>query len=145
MVTKSSSSRLRITGLLASAVAATALLAACGGDSAEPAASASASAAVAVVEGREVLLEAQELTTLDQPISYPKKTPAQVTSYVTTLEPGQETTVEIENIHVQLRKHTSVARAIREGNRLTAVPRLLSMLCVLCRQQRTSGRRGRQG
>ena len=42
-----------------------------------------------------------------------------------------ETTVEIENIHVQLRKHTSVARAIREGNRLTAVPRLLSMLCVL--------------
>ena len=42
-----------------------------------------------------------------------------------------ETTVEIENIHVQLRKHDSIARAIREGNRLTAVPRLLSMLCVL--------------
>ena len=93
MVTKSSSSRLRITGLLASAVAVTALLAACGGDSAEPAASASASAsaAAAAVEGREVLLEAQELTSLDQPMAYPKKTPAQVTSYVTTLEPGQET------------------------------------------------------
>jgi multidrug efflux pump subunit AcrB len=42
-----------------------------------------------------------------------------------------ETTVEIENIHVQLQKHASVARAVREGNRLTAVPRLLSMLCVL--------------
>ncbi len=42
-----------------------------------------------------------------------------------------ETTVEIENIHVQLHKHTSVARAIREGNRVTAVPRLLAMLCVL--------------
>ncbi|HPM82147.1 MAG TPA: TolC family protein [Candidatus Anammoximicrobium sp.] len=32
--------------------------------------------------------------------------------------------VEIENIHVQLHKHTSVARAVREGNRVTAVPRL---------------------
>jgi multidrug efflux pump subunit AcrB len=42
-----------------------------------------------------------------------------------------ETTVEIENIHVQLHKHTSVARAIREGNRVTAVPRLLAMLCIL--------------
>jgi quercetin dioxygenase-like cupin family protein len=92
MVTKSSSSRLRITGLLASAVALTALLAACGGGSDEPAASAPVSAsAAAAVEGREVLLEAQALTTLDQPIAYPKKTPAQVTSYVTTLEPGQET------------------------------------------------------
>ncbi len=91
MVTKSSSSRLRITGLLASAVAVTSLLAACGGDSAEPADSASGSAsAAAAAEGREVLLEAQELTSLDQPIAYPKKTPAQVTSYVTTLEPGQE-------------------------------------------------------
>jgi multidrug efflux pump subunit AcrB len=42
-----------------------------------------------------------------------------------------ETTVEIENIHVQLGKHASVARAVREGNRVTAVPRLLAMLCVL--------------
>lgn len=92
MVTKSSSSRLRITGLLASAVAVTALLAACGGDAEEPSASAPGSAsAAAAAEGREVLLEAQELTTLDQPIAYPKKAPAQVTSYITTLEPGQET------------------------------------------------------
>lgn len=92
MVTKSSSSPLRITRLLASAVAVTALLASCGGDAEEPAASATGSAsAAAIVEGREVLLEAQELTTLDQPIGYPSKTPAQVTSYITTLEPGQET------------------------------------------------------
>jgi quercetin dioxygenase-like cupin family protein len=91
MVTKSSSSRLRITGLLASLAAATLVLGACGG-SEEPAAPASGSAsAVAAAEGREVLLEAQELTTLDQPIAYPKKTPAQVSSYITTLEPGQET------------------------------------------------------
>lgn len=38
-----------------------------------------------------MLLEAQQLTTLDQPIAYPKKGPAEVTSYVVTLEPGQET------------------------------------------------------
>jgi quercetin dioxygenase-like cupin family protein len=92
MVTKSSSSRLRITGLLISVAAAALVLGACGGGSEEPAAPASGSAsAAAATEGREVLLEAQELTTLDQPISYPKKTPAQVSSYITTLEPGQET------------------------------------------------------
>ena len=92
MVTKSSSSRLRITGLLASGIAAALLLAACSGGSEEPAAVVSGSAsAVAVAEGREVLLEAQQLTTLDQPIAYPKKTPAEVSSYITTLEPGQET------------------------------------------------------
>jgi quercetin dioxygenase-like cupin family protein len=92
MVTESSSSRLRITGLLASVVAVAAVLAGCGGGSDQPTASSGGSAsAAAVAEGREVLLEAQELTTLDQPIAYPKKKPAQVTSYLTTLEPGQET------------------------------------------------------
>ena len=92
MVTRSSSSRLRITSLLASGVTAALLLAACGGGSEEPAAAVSGSAsAVAVAEGREVLLEAQQLTTLDQPIAYPKKTPAEVSSYIVTLEPGQET------------------------------------------------------
>jgi len=92
MVTESSSTRLRITGLLASVAVSALLLSACGGGSDAPAASASGSAsAAAAVEGREVLLEAQELTTLDQQIAYPKKTPAQVSSYITTLEPGQET------------------------------------------------------
>jgi quercetin dioxygenase-like cupin family protein len=93
MVTESSSTRLRITGLLASVAVSALLLSACGGGSDAPAASASGSAsAAAAVEGREVLLEAQELTTLDQQIAYPKKkAPAQVSSYITTLEPGQET------------------------------------------------------
>jgi len=66
------------------------LLTACGGEE-TPAAEPSGSASVASVEGREVLLEAQELTTLDQPIAYPKKTPAQISSVIVTLEPGQET------------------------------------------------------
>jgi quercetin dioxygenase-like cupin family protein len=71
----------------------TLVLAACGGGSSESAASASGSASGAAgdVAGRQTLLDAQELTTLDQPIAYPKKVPAQVTSYVTQLEPGQET------------------------------------------------------
>jgi multidrug efflux pump subunit AcrB len=42
-----------------------------------------------------------------------------------------EATVEIENIHVQLRKTASVAVAVRRGNAETAVPRLLAMLCIL--------------
>lgn len=42
-----------------------------------------------------------------------------------------EATVEIENIHTQLRKTNSVALAVRRGNAETAVPRLLAMLCVL--------------
>lgn len=42
-----------------------------------------------------------------------------------------EATVEVENIHSQLLKTDSVARAVRRGNQETAVPRLLAMLCVL--------------
>ena len=42
-----------------------------------------------------------------------------------------EATVEIENIHTQFEKTGSVAQAVRMGNAQTAVPRLLSMLCVL--------------
>jgi quercetin dioxygenase-like cupin family protein len=92
MVTESSPSRSRITALLAVAVLSL-LLAAWSGDTQEPAAEAASSTASAPVsaEGREVLLDAQELTTLDQPVKYPKKTPAQVSSVMVTLEPGQET------------------------------------------------------
>ena len=36
-------------------------------------------------------MEAKQLTTLDQPIKYPTKGPAAVSSYLLTLEPGQET------------------------------------------------------
>ena len=42
-----------------------------------------------------------------------------------------EATVEIENIHTQMGRTKSVARAVRLGNAQTAVPRLLAMLCIL--------------
>lgn len=42
-----------------------------------------------------------------------------------------EATVEIENIHTQMRHTRSTARAVRLGNAQTAVPRLLAMLCIL--------------
>jgi multidrug efflux pump subunit AcrB len=42
-----------------------------------------------------------------------------------------EATVEVENIHTQMTKTDSIARAVRLGNLETAVPRLLAMLCIL--------------
>ena len=42
-----------------------------------------------------------------------------------------EATVEIENIHTQMRRAPSIARAVRLGNAQTAVPRLLAMVCIL--------------
>ena len=42
-----------------------------------------------------------------------------------------EATVEIENIHTQMTRAKSIARAVRLGNAQTAVPRLLAMLCIL--------------
>jgi multidrug efflux pump subunit AcrB len=42
-----------------------------------------------------------------------------------------EATVEVENIHTQMQRFESVARAVRRGNQETAVPRLLAMLCIL--------------
>lgn len=42
-----------------------------------------------------------------------------------------EATVEVENIHVQMGRTPSIARAVRLGNAETAVPRLLAMLCIL--------------
>ncbi len=42
-----------------------------------------------------------------------------------------EATVEVENIHTQMGRTSSLARAVRQGNSETAVPRLLAMLCVL--------------
>lgn len=91
MVTESSPFRRRA-GLLVAIAGLSLLLTACGGgDEAAPTAEPSGSATAASSVGREVLLDAQELTTLDQPIAYPKKTPAQITSAIITLEPGQET------------------------------------------------------
>lgn len=42
-----------------------------------------------------------------------------------------EATVEIENIHTQISRTGSIARAVRLGNAQTALPRLLAMLCIL--------------
>src|SRR5437879_5988075 len=42
-----------------------------------------------------------------------------------------EATVEVENIHTQMDRTRSIARAVRLGNAETAVPRLLAMLCIL--------------
>src|SRR6185369_417608 len=42
-----------------------------------------------------------------------------------------EATVEIENIHAQMHHSPSIARAVRLGNSVTAIPRLLAMLCIL--------------
>src|SRR5262245_36621819 len=42
-----------------------------------------------------------------------------------------EATVEIENIHAQMSHAPSIARAVQLGNTVTAIPRLLAMLCVL--------------
>ena len=42
-----------------------------------------------------------------------------------------EAAVEIENIHAQMRQTGSIARAVQLGNRVTAIPRLLAMLCIL--------------
>lgn len=42
-----------------------------------------------------------------------------------------ESTVEVENVHRQMALTPSVALAVVRGNRDTAVPRLLAMLCVL--------------
>jgi multidrug efflux pump subunit AcrB len=42
-----------------------------------------------------------------------------------------ESTVEVENIHTQMGRTTSIALAVRQGNAETAVPRLLAMLCIL--------------
>jgi multidrug efflux pump subunit AcrB len=42
-----------------------------------------------------------------------------------------EATVEIENIHVQMGRTPSLSRAVLHGNHITAVPRLLALLCIL--------------
>jgi quercetin dioxygenase-like cupin family protein len=92
MVTESSSTGPRIRLALALAAAGL-LVAACGGGSDETPAAEGASPGASAVGGggREVLLEAQAIDALDQAVAYPKKVPAQVSSEIVTLEPGQET------------------------------------------------------
>src|SRR5262245_7516479 len=42
-----------------------------------------------------------------------------------------ESTVEVENVHAQMRRTDNVATAVLRGNLITAVPRLLALLCIL--------------
>ncbi len=42
-----------------------------------------------------------------------------------------EATVEVENVHAQMRHTDKVASAVLHGNLITAVPRLLALLCIL--------------
>ncbi len=42
-----------------------------------------------------------------------------------------EGTVTIESIHSEMKGHTTLARAVKRGNDLTAVARLLALLCIL--------------
>jgi multidrug efflux pump subunit AcrB len=42
-----------------------------------------------------------------------------------------EATVEVENVHAQMRHTEHVASAVLHGNLITAVPRLLALLCIL--------------
>lgn len=77
-------------GVLAGVALATALLAGCGGSS-DASSSGAAASGSAGAAGNQVLLDKQQVTILDQPITYPKKKPAQISSSIVSLEPGQET------------------------------------------------------
>ncbi len=67
------------------------LLTACGGGSGDAAASSGVAPSGSAGGSKTSLLDKQQLTVLDQPIAYPTKKPAQVSSSVLQLEPGQET------------------------------------------------------
>ena len=82
-------------GFLALAVIVTTsglVLSACGGsDGATPVAGADAQTSVTEVVDDLALLEDQELTVLDQRITYPKKKPARISSETLVLQSGEET------------------------------------------------------
>ena len=87
-------SQVRIGVWLAPGLTAMLLVVAGCGSGSETAVSAAPSAAVsttATAGAPDVLLDAQELTVLDQPVRYPKKRPVQISSSILTLDPGQET------------------------------------------------------
>ena len=76
-------------GLIVLALVGT-LVTACGGGG-DPAATSSEVPTTVEVTGTQQLIIDQEITVLDQKLVYPKKGAAQVSSAITTLEPGQET------------------------------------------------------
>lgn len=67
-------------------------LAACGGDAVSEDPTESAAVATAAPDdGARMFLENQELTILDQRVTYPKKKPARISSETVVLEPGEST------------------------------------------------------
>jgi quercetin dioxygenase-like cupin family protein len=76
------------------------LLSACGGSGDDVAQSDAATATSGAVVGSQQLLIDQQITVLDQEVVYPKKGAAQVSSAITTLEPGQETGWQLHRIPV---------------------------------------------
>ena len=73
----------------ASMVLSAIILTACGSD--EPATAGVPSQGAVGTGGSRMLLDAQRLTVLDQPLRYPTKGKAQVSSSIIVVEPGQET------------------------------------------------------
>ncbi len=76
------------------------LLSACGGSGDDVAQSDAATATTGAVVGSQQLLIDQQITVLDQEVVYPKKGVAQISSAITTLEPGQETGWQLHRIPV---------------------------------------------
>ena len=85
-------------GLIALALIGT-LVTACGGDD-DTVAPSPDSPTTAESTGTQQLMIDQEITVLDQKLVYPKKGRAQVSSMITTLEPGQETGWQLHRVPV---------------------------------------------
>lgn len=67
------------------------LLVGCGGGEQTTLDTGASPAASPLASGPAKLLDAQEITVLDQRVTYPTRKPARITSDITILEPGQET------------------------------------------------------
>lgn len=76
------------------------LLSGCGGSEEDAAQTESETATTEIVVGSQQLLTDQRITVLDQKVEYPKKGAAQISSAITTLEPGQETGWQLHRIPV---------------------------------------------
>ncbi|MDE0974940.1 MAG: cupin domain-containing protein [Candidatus Nanopelagicales bacterium] len=85
-------------GLIALALLGT-LVTACGADD-DTVATSPDSPTTAEITGTQQLMIDQEITVLDQKLVYPKKGRAQVSSMITTLEPGQETGWQLHRVPV---------------------------------------------
>ena len=85
-------------GLIAFALVGT-LVSACGGGGDPEATSPDVPTSVEITGTQQLLID-QEITVLDQRLVYPKKGAAQVSSAVTTLEPGQETGWQLHPVPV---------------------------------------------